>query len=359
MPGYYFKLPNFEDLNTAQQAAVNDDKPIALSGGPGTGKSVVALWRHILNHSREIPINSQLITYTKSLALYLRKCCETQNQNASRYVGSSKKWYYNNTIKFDEIIHDEAQDLPIDFNRNLLNYSNRISYGADNQQLLTSNSRNNDGSFNIKYCSPEEELNQLFNNQIHSLSNNFRNSKRIMKLARQYFINAVIPNEIIDSCLIEGEFPRLLVTGNIAANINNSVLQLVRQYVNDETINTAILVPFVQRNAGVEETATVNYYFNLLQQNNINCSKYTNDMPGINEIKNIHITTYKSAKGLEFDIVILPDFQLVNRAFNVVNWRDFYVGITRAKSSLYLISRTDFPNLTSEGINKLIDRVIL
>jgi len=70
MSNYYFSIPTFEELNEIQQEAISDNNAIALSGGPGTGKSIVSLWRHLLNHSLESPIKSQLITHTKSLAFY-------------------------------------------------------------------------------------------------------------------------------------------------------------------------------------------------------------------------------------------------------------------------------------------------
>lgn len=38
---YYFRLPPITQLTLSQQAALNETEQIALSGGPGTGKSVV------------------------------------------------------------------------------------------------------------------------------------------------------------------------------------------------------------------------------------------------------------------------------------------------------------------------------
>mgnify|MGYP001171560569 CR=1 FL=1 len=359
MPEYYFNLPPFDSLNPSQQTAVTDDNAIALSGGPGTGKSVVSLWRHILNHQREHPIRSQLLTFTTSLALYLKKCCSTQNVDASNFVDSSKNWVYNNSDNRAEIIHDEAQDLPLSFNTGLRNYSNKISYGADNQQLITSNARNANGSYNLDRCSPEENLHAEFHNSMHALSRNYRNSRKIMKFARRVFNNAAIPQEIIESCTLDGEYPRLIVTGNNVNRINDSVLQLVNDFSGNETINIGVLVPFENPPGADCETATVDHYFDMLRNNGIDCTKYTNRMGGIEEIKNIHVTTFKSAKGLEFDVVIIPDFNLVNATFRVVDWRDFYVGVTRTKSNLFLISRIDFPTLPANGFNQVIEKVIL
>ena len=58
-------------------------------------------------------------------------------------------------------------------------------------------------------------------------------------------------------------------------------------------------------------------------------------------IENVHITTFKSAKGLEFDTVIMPDFQYfkMNIAqLDVITENDYYVGFTRARKNLFLIS---------------------
>ena len=48
---YYFYLPVVTHLTVDQQRAVDIPESLALSGGPGTGKSVVCLWRHIRNYA--------------------------------------------------------------------------------------------------------------------------------------------------------------------------------------------------------------------------------------------------------------------------------------------------------------------
>ncbi len=359
MPGFYFNLPPFDDLTPTQQEAVLDENAIALSGGPGTGKSVVSLWRHILNHQREEPVRSQLLTFTTSLALYLRRCCHTRNENASNYVDSSQNWKYNHPGDRPEIIHDEAQDLPIAYNSGLKLYSEMISYGADDQQLNRANSRLPDGTYNLEVCSPEAELRSTFPaNSLHTLDENYRNTKRIMKFARAAIAQAVIPQEIIDSCTTEGEYPRLIIA-NSTAQINQTVLQLIHDFAVDETTNIGVLVPFENPNFRAGATATVQHYYDVIRNQGIDCTKYSNQMGGIHEINNVHVTTFKSAKGLEFDVVIIPDFHLLNEQFRVIDWKDYYVGLTRTKSNLFLISRTDFPNLAHVGVNKVIDKVIL
>ena len=356
MPDYVFQLIPFERLSTTQQAAVVDENAIALSGGPGTGKSMVSMWRHILNHRRPIPVNSMLLTYTTSLALYLRRCCQTVSPEAASNVQSSIRWIKIEAKVQDEIIHDEAQDISIENNSCLKKFTYKISYGADNQQLITAFARNADGTYNTDKCSPEEELQILHpNNALHSLSVNHRNSKKIIKLAQQLFINAPIPREIIDRCTIDGEFPRLLIVDSDEKN-DQTILQLVHSYYNDG-INIGILVPFENVNRKAGETAIASHYYNLLKNAEYDCSVYTNSMGGCEELKNIHITTFKSSKGMEFEYVILPDFHWYKFPFKVVDWHDYYVGLTRTKSNLFLLSRVDITGLQHEGNNKVIDKV--
>jgi superfamily I DNA/RNA helicase len=358
MPEYYFNLHPFDQLNNpSQEQAILDPNAISLSGGPGTGKSIVSIWRHILNHAREIPINSQLITFTTSLAFYLKGCCRNNNLRATAKVASSQSGWNRNNL--DEIIHDEAQDLPIRFNQLLKDICGKISYGADNQQLIRGNARNADGSYNLNYCSPEEKLIEEFpNNSLHTLAKNYRNSKRILQFARRILTQAHIPQELIERCTTVGEYPRLIIKNN-NQQLNQTVLQIVNQFAVNDAINIAVLVPFENVNGIAGETGTARYYFNLLRDNNIDCSIYTNELHGNLEIKNIHITTFKSAKGLEFDVVILPEFHLLNNNFRVVDWRDWYVGITRTRSNLFMISNPAFNNLASDGTQKIIDKVIL
>ena len=62
-------------------------------------------------------------------------------------------------------------------------------------------------------------------------------------------------------------------------------------------------------------------------------------------MNNIHITPFKSAKGLEFDAVIIPCFDALLNIdyFRRIDWKDFFVGVTRAKSRLFLFSNNDIP----------------
>jgi len=354
MADYYFTLPPFDDLNDSQKAAVADINAIGLGGGPGTGKSVVSLWRHIINHTKENPVRSQLLTFTTTLAHYLKSCCKTQNQISADSVDSTQNWYYNHRCNKPEIIVDEAQDMALDFNAKLLALTNTVSYGADNQQILKANAIKPDGSYNLNECSPEENLEELFRNPVHKLNKNYRSTQRIMKFAKQLFHDAFIHSEIIAGLANKvGDYPRLLITNGNITKQNQAIIDIINQYNTDQAINIAVLQPFARQPFANTDHWTAKYYFDILKDK-FECSYYDYSLNGLSEIKNIHITPFKSAKGLEFDVVIIPNFHLVFNKFKVVNWHDFYVGVTRAKSQLILFSDNDIPT-----VNQYVEKVIL
>ena len=356
MAEYQFSLPSLLLLSDTQNAAINDENAIALSGGPGTGKSVVSLYRHITNHLKANKTESQLLTYTTSLALYLRACCKSRSELASIFVDSSKHWRFNHPTRKDEIIHDEAQDLPIEFNGLLKEFSSKISYGADNQQLITAWARKADGSYDLEKCSPEEELRIVFpNNSLHRLDTNYRNSRKILQFAKKIFEKAVIPPELIESCRDDEEtsFPRLFISNGSQEKQNKAIIDLIGQFHFDYLINICVLVSF---------KSDVYVFYTLIKSVFTDCTFYCENKAkfpkGAEHISNLHVTTFKSSKGLEFDVVILPNFHKFKLNFDVVDWRDYYVGVTRTKSNLFLISDSDLP-VASEGLNKVIDKIPL
>ena len=78
------------------------------------------------------------------------------------------------------------------------------------------------------------------------------------------------------------------------------IADIIKEYHSDGH-NIAILVPFQN---------WVDVFHKIIKdQGFTDCSFYKSDLDDISDIKNIHITTFKSAKGLEFDTVIIPNFQ--------------------------------------------------
>lgn len=350
MSGYYFHLPMITNLTRGQQAALEETKPIAISGGPGTGKSVVSLWRHISNYVDPLTNNqanakprkkSLLLTFTTTLAQYLAGCAALKSPAAANNVRTSLKGKPRPYEHWDEIIIDEAQDLPNSYYENIKGmYACPVSYGADDSQILYPNE-----------CSTQADLQYLFpDNEKYVLDRNFRSTYSIMQFARCQFPNAVIPLALMNALRDNmGEKPSLMISnGSKYDRTNEKQNEAITKIINafhEETHNIAILVPW---------KSDVQIFEEVLNNNNIeDFSIYYEDRhrfpSGAEPIKNIHITTFKSAKGLEFDTVIIPNFHKIDDILGRFNteWQDFYVAITRAKNNLYLISNYNMPQLAT------------
>ncbi len=63
------RLPEIEELTEEQIKILDIEEPIAIYGGAGTGKTILSIWKHILNW-KERDIKSFLITYTHTLTRY-------------------------------------------------------------------------------------------------------------------------------------------------------------------------------------------------------------------------------------------------------------------------------------------------
>ncbi len=215
---YFFKLPKITELTTSQQAALNEPNPIAISGGPGTGKSVVSLWRHIRNYATGTK-KSLLLTYTKTLEVYLAESARSQNNNAGNSVDRTYWWTTHKVERYDEIIVDEAQDVEEKRYEIIKNHSRIVSYGADDQQILFK-----------EQATTQSQLESIFpENSIHVLDENFRNSYEIMHFVRGLFPNKIISQAILEDLLKKnrkGEKPTVLVSSNEEKR-NNFIFDII------------------------------------------------------------------------------------------------------------------------------------
>jgi superfamily I DNA/RNA helicase len=329
---YYFNLPVITQLTTDQQAAVDETESLALSGGPGTGKSVVCLWRHIRNYATDSK-KSLLLTYTKTLEHYLRQSAQSQNQESANNIDRTFWWLSHNASNYDEIIIDEGQDVGIDKYNRIKEFSENVSYGADDAQSLYEEG-----------CTPEQLTNLFPHNEEYTMHKNFRNSKEILIFTRSIFPNILIPQNTINNSIETGLKPIMKITGNDTNIEMEQIVSIIKDF-NGDTHNIGILV------TGITKVDT--YYTSIREKldNEIECTKYHSNMPEFEGMSGVHITTFKSAKGTEFDTVIIPNFHsfdfIINRQNNISE-KDYYVAFTRTKTNLFLICRWN-PNKGAVG----------
>lgn len=333
---YHFRLPLYTELTAAQMAVLDEIGPVAISGGPGTGKSIVSLWRHVRNHSLGAR-QSIMLTYTKTLQAYLSNCARTVSNAAGSDVRRITSWH---GPFYEEIIVDEAQDVELNKYQELRNLGRHISFGADDQQILYPGRG-----------TTTSQLTAMFpDNHIYELDENFRNSFEIMNFTR-----AALPNRLISNVTMTalrqlrstGVKPKCIVNGYDTKKQENDVLNIIREFQSD-THNIGILVPLNRQ---------VDSWHKFLRENEITSSKYFHDGDEINEMENVHVTTFKSAKGIEFDTVILPNFHRWRSnigSLYVVEENDYYVAFTRAKRNLYLLSATNQLSIHTDTFETII-----
>lgn len=322
---YYFNLPVITSLTEDQQAAVDETGTLALSGGPGTGKSVVCLWRHIRNYATGSS-KSLLLTYTKTLEHYLKQSAFSQDKESSKNISRTLWWSIHGRTYYDEIIIDEGQDVSIEKYKEISEYAENISYGADDAQSLYE-----DG------CKPEE-LAELFPlNEEYTLFKNFRNSKEILEFTRSVFPTILIPQNTIDDATETELKPIVKVTGWDADKEIDSIVSIIEDFASD-THNIGILL---------SSQKEVRKYYELIsgKLEHRSCTKYEGEMENFEGLDGIHITTYKSCKGTEFDTVIIPNFDrfdwLIANTNGKITERDFYVAFTRTKINLFLVCKSN------------------
>jgi superfamily I DNA/RNA helicase len=409
MPDFIFRLPLDNQLTDAQRIALEYETSIVISGGPGSGKTVVTINRFL------IPVknnqDAMLFTYNRTLLASIKGLLRAKseeifgefNESAinnviANKVASFSKYYggivygketavhetFTNKIKsrngrkYTEIFFDEAQDLtPAVFSKAFV-LADKVSCGADNAQNLQGN------------FPPDEAveliLNKLNNQQptdLQQLEANFRNTKEIFEFARGFVPDDENVQNIDTAELDNGEIPEII--NNLG---NDSQLSKIKEIIEaNPTSNIGILVNFRNQVTFIKNyLESQGYSCKVDAPDNLSFSYYFNGMPYqeeevmFNKMKTPFIVTYDSCKGLEFDIVIMPFF---NDAANALNnqrrrraddggwiyennidgspkmWatsNHYYVGATRARTQLFVLcyerpSILDFheDNLTNQN----------
>lgn len=397
MSNFIFRLPLDNQLTDAQRIALEYDTSIVISGGPGSGKTVVTINRFLLpvKNNRD----AMLFTYNKTLLASIKGLLRTKseeifgeldeasiNRVITTRVASFSKYYgdinyiepdavketFNSKIKeradkkFAEVFFDEAQDLTPAVFSNAFVLADKVSCGADNAQNLQGN------------FPPDEAVEIIFNNlndqqetYLQQLEANFRNTQEIFDFARKLVPHDENVQSINITTLPKGERPEILDNLNDANQLNK-----IREIItNNPNSNIGILVNYGNQVIAIKEYLEQNGYSCAANAaDNISFSYYCSGMPSKDEanvfdkLKTPFIVTYDSCKGLEFDIVILPFFNDAETALTKTRkkrvdektWVEeknidgspkmwatrnhYYVGATRARTLLYILCNTK-PNI--------------
>lgn len=376
-------------LSPVQKHIVNmisKEKKLAIVGGPGTGKTILAMSGMNKNgNSKQI-----LLTYSKPLSKMIEGCSvdsttvhsfcwqmgsqmeQKLNQFSYEYSGDYRSQKFRNVInreygylktgwpqwdnlyktylklspadqkeiRYDDIFIDEGQDLPNEAYDFLSKIADRIIVTYDDAQEV---GKENENDSNVELIRKAGiDCNRIIctlglQESFYDLIDNFRNTASIEKVAKLFYNNygnnALSLRPSVCKRNI-GELPEVLFSGATQAMINkiaDTAYQLNKQ--------VGIIVPDQESFDYIKQLMD-----NAVLRNIISESKFFYKYGCVDNMKKadnlnqtgVFLTTYKSSKGMEFDEVYLFDCQKMSLN-TPAEKNKVYVAVTRAKDKLTFI----------------------
>lgn len=343
------KLPTFEDLSYEQDDIYNLplDGNHLVTGAPGTGKSVMALYRaQALEIDERTPTvimySNVLKQYTEDAAVELK----LEGSIATFHSWISQFWrnQYHQSVptlpsgRFDidwpgvvgrfakdppdqgslnDLLVDEGQDLSPNFFAVAPWLSRNITVFADENQQLTE-----------EQCTIEEIRRAVGAKKIHALTRNYRNTYEIAQVASHFYVGS--PSGIPEPPSRHGDKPTLRNYTDIDGVVD-SIAKFARAH-SDQTIGVACQFTWQQRRLLEKLEAkklprpVSTYIGNDRTKKDIDF-----DSAGVK------IVNYMSIKGLEFDTLFVPELESLRKDATSAGARmTFYVVASRARRELHL-----------------------
>ena len=363
-----FELPGIQDLSKEQEAAraLPSEGQHLIVGGPGTGKSVLALIRarrhardgedyrflvfnHLLDRAGGQLFGDGLDSRTW-FRWFLDEFEEIAGQSVPRLEPNDNGWREIDWAGVEEIIRalpkredrqtpqlviDEGQDMPREFYNALVNLGfDRFLVVADqNQQITGANSSRKE----IQDCLGIEATDVI------ELRQNFRNNYQVARLAREFYTGdpASPPPELPESA--PGAVPLLYTYEQ--SNLSRVARGILRLADRDPRQLIGVIAP----NNQVRER-----YLEALRSAEV---QLDNPPPAIETYHGEHraevafdeggilAINVQACKGLEFDTVVLADIDehFYRHGDPDVAKRRFYVMAARAREQVLIFMKRTGP----------------
>ncbi|MCX2485704.1 3'-5' exonuclease [Pedobacter sp. MR2016-24] len=378
MPEFKFNLPAITALNDDQQLAYDPRISMLITGGPGSGKTVVTIYRFL--RAVQEKKHLMLFTYNRALIYSIKGTLrdraeelfggfneEEVNKVVDEQLSTFYNWHYQQikyfdaeakeeevkknfksyaeeNMRFDEILFDEGQDLPRTVYQNAFILGECISVGADRAQ----NYRGHYISEELEDTIFEGLKKQNTDTERQYLEANYRNTKEIFQFAKAFVPEDPRVQQMDTEHLRRGNNPE--VRDGLAVDAQLEVLKEIIEANLNSNIGILVHSP--------EEITTIRLF---LQKHEYSCSEnapldrsfsyYYHKMSISDEkamqkrLSSPFITTFESCKGLEFDVVILPFFERSDIATSTKNDdgrfkatpSHYYVAVTRARNDFIVL----------------------
>lgn len=296
------------------------DKSMLVAGCAGSGKSVIAM--HKAEQIAQQGEDVVLIAYTKSLTGFM---------NVGKPIGPYRFYYHNQWVKqgkpqADYIIVDEIQDFTQEEIQDFIQAAKKyyLFFGDTAQSIYKQYG---------KQTLTIEEIAKLTGLNVLKLYNNYRLPRSVAKITQDYVGVNVDPYKEKVYQNKEKSLPYIIYKNSIEEQVD-AIKAIVG---NNAGKSIGILLPSNELALNVSEE---------LRKKNVGCElKYSTDMKIDTRYVDTldfatimpKIMTYHSAKGLQFDIVILP---MYNGASDNESRKALYVAMTRTMHKLYVFYST-------------------
>lgn len=369
-----FRFPEWRELSRDEQIPIINlptDKTYFVRGGPGTGKSILAIHRIAKLHDIEPETSVKMLVYNKALQLHLAEGLAASGLDKD-IVQTCHKWLYDMGCKrigsalwgydwgkvkqhaldrmekegpIGHLILDEAQDIP----KKLLEILHSVSVNAtiftDDKQAINEEGAKEGlcrlGDIRAVFEAPP--------GRTYDLTKNFRNTQPILDAA--YLLRPLDHGELPDRAIrTEGQIPTIR-----QSSIEDLVQRVETYYINniehddDGNIRGPTIGIGVPRNREPEiiqvlqESEVFRSCHQLYTNSNAREGYYKANLPGAT------VLPYDMMKGLEFSAVFMPilDDSSLHAEGNddkkSTNQNLVYVVSTRARDVLEYSYACDMP----------------
>ena len=381
-------------LSPLQRHIVNEmskTKSLAIVGGPGTGKTILAMSGMGLYDGRK----QILLTYSKPLSAMIKGCkvesstlhsfCWKLGRQMEEELGDFTDEYLNKDdqsaalinvinreygygltgwpqwekltaaynrlsaqgkkdIRYDDIFVDEGQDLPNEAFRFLSLVADRLIVTFDDAQEV---GKENDMGSTKLMRKAGVDCNRILSelslqDSFYDLIDNFRNTIAIERVAKLFYNNYGNNNfslRVVAANRPEGSKPKVVFSAldqQLFDDIADRAYQLNKQVgviVPDlATFKTA--KAFLDNAVANKILPETKLLYKFGKENNMDASGNLNQT-------GVFLVTYQTSKGMEFDDVYLLDCQK-NLLQSPADKNRFYVAATRAKETLTFVFNCNY-----------------
>lgn len=367
------RLPAYDELTQDEQRVVYNlplTRNYLVKGAPGTGKSIIALYRAARLEKTNEKASIKFLVFNKTLRKYLEEAV-TQLELNNSSVDNWQRWFnrafipwYNKHFaanlnikdtfdnkdpgwseicdnvehlpaaqrpeQWDHLILDEAQDLPSGLIRLLSLLAKNATVFADTHQRIIEGAE----------ASVIEDIMYYFSIEggVYYLTRNFRNTEQIADVAQTFYVGQQ-GDQPAPTCHT-GPKPRLTRSPNVAATADY-VANLAE---NSPGSNIGLILPPDKR--------LQNYYAAIaskVKRTSVQLYQTRHDDEFDFDRPGIKIMSFNVMKGLEFDTVVVPElghYEDCERSSNIL-----YVASTRAERDLvYVYSDEDSDSFAIEKL---------